>query len=553
MAAPTKQKVQVRVPKRSGFDKSFQNILTTKVGTLTPILVDELIPNSKVYLESALSASLPPLVSDTFMRCNLKAEAFFVPMRLLYGGFESWLTGEKVFDQKAGDYVPVQAIAIATDTSDSRFGPGTLGDYLGIKGAPTSEEAVPTELTLNPYPFLAYHRIYDDWYRNTQVQTPLFNKPTYNELMSGVGEDDGLKVSSIPYVTISDFDSSDQGVHYFYFTDSEDMVFPDGKSIFSLRQRNFGMDYFTIASPKEQLGDAKSVSFTVDTSSGAGSFTIASLRAMNSLQQFAERNSLGGLRLQDYVHNNYGASLESGVSQRAIYLGSAEFPIYSKGIYQTTPVEEGSTIAKNPFANSPGAEFGSGNASGNSTLVKDFTAQEPGILMVLVSLVPDVTYSNGINRLMTRYTRADSQVEMANPILQNTGNQPIFKYELNYSEIKNTSSPVFGYTERYADFKYKADELHGLVRDGENLASFALQRTITGSPTISSRFLEIPTNYLDNVTSVDAAVSDYGCWIDSYFKYHVSMPLAEYSIPSLQDPEYEHGVPVDVDIRGSRL
>lgn len=89
MAANATVKAKVRVPKRSGFDKSFQNILTTKVGTLTPILVDELVPNSKVNLQATLSASLPPLVSDTFMRCNLKTEAFFVPMRLLYGGFEA--------------------------------------------------------------------------------------------------------------------------------------------------------------------------------------------------------------------------------------------------------------------------------------------------------------------------------------------------------------------------------------------------------------------------------------------------------------------------------
>ena len=85
-------KVPVNVPKLSGFDKSHQNLLTTKCGTITPIMIDELIPGSKVHLKLALSASLPPLASETFMRCSVKVEAFFVPFRLLAGSFESWFT-----------------------------------------------------------------------------------------------------------------------------------------------------------------------------------------------------------------------------------------------------------------------------------------------------------------------------------------------------------------------------------------------------------------------------------------------------------------------------
>lgn len=70
-------KVPVKVQKRSGFDKSFQNLFTSKVGTITPILVDELIPNTRVNLKAAISAALPPLASDTFMRCKLKYASFF--------------------------------------------------------------------------------------------------------------------------------------------------------------------------------------------------------------------------------------------------------------------------------------------------------------------------------------------------------------------------------------------------------------------------------------------------------------------------------------------
>ena len=68
-------KVALKVPKMSGFDKSHQNLLTSKCGTITPILVDELIPGQKISLKLALNAQLPPLASDTFMRCSIKTEA----------------------------------------------------------------------------------------------------------------------------------------------------------------------------------------------------------------------------------------------------------------------------------------------------------------------------------------------------------------------------------------------------------------------------------------------------------------------------------------------
>ena len=88
------KQARVSVPNRSGFDKSFRNLLTAKVGTLVPILCDEVVPGQRTNLRLALQAQLPPLASDTFMRCKIKCEAFFVPKRLMYGGFEAWLTGD---------------------------------------------------------------------------------------------------------------------------------------------------------------------------------------------------------------------------------------------------------------------------------------------------------------------------------------------------------------------------------------------------------------------------------------------------------------------------
>lgn len=542
-------KAPISVPKSSGFDKSHQNLLSTKVGTITPIMVDELIPGSKVNLKLALSAALPPLASETFMRCSVKTEAFFVPSRLLCASFESFFTDNPV-DYYAGTYQKFKGLlpyALGNDPGSSsgfpnwqsNLGkPGTLSDYLGYRSAnPNSVFLRPITLM----PFLAYHKVYNDWYRNSLVQRPVF-VPSLAPNAYGSQAGGGYRgVAFAPYVF---YTSSASSFTPSLRTDAE-MTLADGVSVFSLRQRNFGLDYFTTATPQPQQGDAQVVSF--DTSGTTGQFSIATLRSVNSLQQFKERNNLLGNLFVEQLEGRYGVRPSDGIAQRSLYLGRGEFEVYSKGVYANSDIEGNNT--SNPFT-SVGTRFGSAYASGDTFLV-NFEAKEPGYLFVMATLVPRVTYSSGIDRMLRRYIGEGSIVDMANPILQNVGPEPIYNYELNGV----ADDAVFGYTDRYASFKTKQDSLHGLLRDGQSLQSFALQRSFAVNATlgINSSFLQIPTNYLDQVSAVQGAISDYGCWMDCYFDYKVAMPLQKYSLPSLQDPAYEHGKTLVVSKGGSKL
>lgn len=566
-------KVPIKVQKKSGFDKSFQNLFTSKVGTITPILVDELIPNSTVHLKAAISAALPPLASDTFMRCKLKYAAFFVPTRIIFPGYEQWLTGADA-NFTADRKIKVPRIVIpsammnSTDSADIEtrkrfFGPGTLFDFLGAKftqsqldhRVQSGEVGYRYDVELNALPFLAYHKIYNDWFRNSLVQKDILDinstTATYNPATSGRV----TPCQANGYKIVLDVDDP---------TTSE---YNDSFSIYALRQANFGYDLYTTASPQAQNGKAQAVTMT--TIDDAQGFTISALRAANSMQQFLERNNLAGERLVDYVRAQYGANLSDSIAQRPILLGKGAFDVYSKGIYQTTPSidDDGNGgvpnyQTQNPF-NSVGARYGSPYADGTDTLVENFTAAEPGYLMVLAWLSPKVTYSTGIDPILSRYTN-DSPSDMANPILQNVGNEPIYNSQLNSwsllwdQKIGGANDKVFGYMERYGNWKDKQDEVHGLMRDGSSLQSFALQRTfntsaISGMPNVSTNFLQIPTNFLDQVSAVAGSISEYGYWCDTFFDYKVSMPLAEYSVPSLQDPAYEHGVDITVSKGGTTV
>lgn len=565
-------KVPVKVQKKSGFDLSFQNLLTTKVGTITPVVCEELMPNETIHLRAAIQAQLPPLASDTFMRCDLKYEAFFVPHRLCMKGFEEWLVpGSEIGSDVPAQYQPkIPQVQLTLEEMQ----PGTLADYLGVKSMvptkPTSGNSLSitsaSTISVNALPFIAYHRIYDDWYRNSLIQKSIFRS---DGLLSYAGSNYNYNAANVKYVTPNTyFGGVFNKVDGIESNAGGNKVFMDLKKITDLRQRNFGIDRFTSATSSPQNGQAQGLQMTV--SSNQAGFTIGQLRAANAIQQWLERNNLAGNRLVDYVKANYGANLSDGVAQRPILLGSGQFAVYSKGIAQTSNNNEGqSSDVTNPF-DSVGATYGNAFATGNETIVDSFTAMEPGYLFVMCTLVPRVTYSTGIDRKLIRYT-TNSRADMANPLLQGTGNEPIYTTELCAdSAFVNLTGSVFGYQERFADWKSKDNELHGLLRDASPqwtgvsqyegwthglLQSFALQSSFDGLnvPQISSNFLEIPTSYLDNVSAVKGDISKYGCWIDSYFDFKVSMPLARYSMPTLQDPAYEHGDDIVLDRGGKRL
>lgn len=541
------KKVTLKVQPRTGFDKSFQNMLTMKCGTLVPLLCDEVIPNTTVSLRAAISASLPPLASDAFMRVQLRTEAFFVPFRLLDGSFQYWQTQQNLSGNDQSPYIPSMPSGVNINAMGVKYWkPGSLADYLGMKFTSDAPTTYPTSGRFSLLPFIAYHRIYDDWYRNPLIEPPLF-WPRPGSSARGNGF-----IEHFPYECHL-YGSRDFSVS----TARSQMTWDQyhgGLNVFDLRQRNFDDDLFTTAKPSPQLGVAQSVGFTTD-QSGNGSFTIADLRAANSIQQYLERNNILGYRYSDYVKGQYGADLKDGVSQRVLYLGSASFDVYSKGIYQSNNVDNPASTS-NPFV-TVGAAYGSAHAGGDFGLIKNFTANESGYIFVMASLVPKVTYGSGVAPHFLRYVSSgDDRGDMANPILQNIGNEPL-KIEQIAAPDSQTAGNVFGYTDRYANFMTRQDEVHGLLRDGESLESFALQRNFNveqGSDVaIGKEFIEISTAYLDQVAASTGTISQFGCWVDSWLDYKVIQPLARYSIPSLQNPAVEHGDNVVVTEGGSRI
>lgn len=534
----------VDIPNRSGHDCSHQNFFTGRCGTLIPILLDELMPNETISLGFMANVQLPPMATNFYGLIDYRVEAFFVPMRLCWGGWEKFWT-QPVSDpylSATASIRPTQTPYVSLNqagTQSIAFGPQSLSDYLGIKI--NSIAAASPFYIGNILPFIAYHRVFDDWYRNTLIQKELFSS-FFNANSGSIGS--AASISGVPYITANQIGDS---FHTAGYNSVPNITFPDSVSLFSTRQRNWAKDYYTTAALYPSQAGGASLKFNV--SSESGEFTISSLRAANVLQRWLERNNIAGFRYADQILAQYGCLPSDAIMNRPIFLGSAKFGVYNSSVIQTTSSSEESSN-QNPFSGL-GKKGGNSVGNGDASLIGSFTCKEHGYLLVFGSLVPHAYYSTGIRKLFQHCNQGDFAI----PLLQGIGEQAIYTSELYYSSgslsKNNLQQHVFGYTVEYAEYKYHDDEVHGYLVDGQNLSSFALQRSFEDKPDLSTSFIQIPQDFLSSVKSYSGQSNNFDYWANFYFSYKRINPLSEYIIPTLGDLKNTHRI--NVPFRGRQL
>lgn len=520
-------KIPIDVPNLSGFDMSFENMLTMKVGTLTPILCEEVLPNETYSLGYLGQVQLPPMATDFYGRVDMRLEAFFVPNRVIWGGWQNFYTmpqnnpyGTPVVRPTALPHFVINSDVF--DTYKSSFASGSLADYLGVSCSKSSLSSPQAVNIPNILPFLGYHKIYDDWYRNSKIQKPVFVNSS----------SDVSPVVNSPWRT-------DGYAAYGSFN--------DGVDLFSLRQRNYAKDRFTTASLYPQA-DGSVGGASVDFGDSK-QFTISQLRQANVLQRWLERNNIAGERYADQIRATFGVYPSDAILDRSLYLGSSQFAIYNKSVYATADTTD--TVSQNPFGGIVGSKGASSNGVGQDSLISKFHSTEHGYLFVLASIVPHAQYSTGMRPTFKRSKVGD----FANPLLQGLGEQAIYMSEFLGPFFGTSSQPdvEFGYQQQYSDYKYHNDEIHGLLRDEENLQSFVLQRSFISSsaPVLGTDFIQIKTTDMDNVTAVSSELSHVGAWADFYISLKKVSPLSEYVIPTLGDMKDTHKE--NVPYRGTML
>lgn len=513
-------RVPVEMPNRSGHNLSHSNGFTGKTGTLYPVLCEELLPNDTVSLGANLQVQFPPMVTDFYGRVDYVLEAFFVPNRLCWGGWQDFITHPTANPQYP-EGTPVQAkpkrvpsFEVASGNILFQINKDSLLHYLDYGNAifPHSDSDRSSDCSV--LKAIAYHRIWDDWYRDSRVQAPLFFRGFSSE--SSVNA-----LRSLPYLstTASGSDLS--------FT--ADTSFSDGVYVSGLRQRNWVKDYFTTCAPLPQAGGASEVKFDVSSATDTGAFSIATLRAANSLQMWMERNSLCGFRYSDQIYGQFGIYPADAIMDRPLYLGRTVQTVYNRSVFSTV---DGSSDTGGVL----GTKGASSQVIGEGSLIDKFTASEHGFIMVLASLVPRPVYGSGAERSSFRTRVGD----FAFPLLAGMGDQAVLARELTGQSVNDD---VFGYTDLYAEYKFRNDKLHGELCEDGTLPKYALQRyfdSADDSPQISYSFLQIPADYLDQVQAVSTSVQGYSYWAEIYFPFKKISTIPGYSQPTLADLDNAH-------------
>lgn len=502
---------KVDVQRRNGFALPFVNAGTVKVGTLVPVLCKKVVPGDIVTDNISYNIELPPMASNFKGRVDICFESFFVPNRILYGGWRDYVLFNGGI---AGSFKPAGVpqtwypkLVYSTSRDVSYRGNGKLSDYLGLPTSPSEDMFVDT------LRFMAYHRIYNDWYRNKQVQQQLFI-PRGNNV--------SITAGNLPYSSI--LSSSDQYVNGDDGTSP--FIFNDGVDIWSLRQRNWSNDYFT-DSFLTQNGAQNT--FNVEISDD-GYFSVQQFRTANALTRFSERNNLANGDYKTSIFVNYGVTPSDALCEQAVFVRQIRKPLITKSVFATSNV--GSGVGESPYTDMVGGRAGFSDCVDSGLLFDNFQVKEHGYIMVIMSIVPYANYAQYVPREAIVRNSAFSDNFMI-PQLAQVGNQEIYNYEL-FSETDAPYVP-FGYTERYAEYKNFVNEIHGLLRYDGDMSYYAVQRAFGNQPSLNSSFLEIPTTALDNVTAISTWLTQFGAVYEVFHDCKMVRPLPEYSTPTLCD------------------
>lgn len=510
----------VEIP-RSTFDRSHGVKTTFDAGYLVPIMIDEALPGDtfKVNLNGFARLSTPtyPIMD------NLRMDTFFfaIPFRLVW---ENWqkLCGEQIDPGDSIDYtVPVIDDLINPDNE-------TLWDYFGI---PTKINAT---FEINALPLRCYNLVYNEWFRDQNLQDSVTvnrddgpdSEADYELLRRGKRHDyftsclpwlqkgDAVQMSlgeSAPVTGIGKYTQTYSGTDRdVYETDGTAPVTYDYNQPIDAGQTDW--TYYI----EEDPNNTGYPNIRADLSTAeAGS--INDLRQAIQVQRILERDARAGTRYAEIIQSHFGVTSPDHRLQRPEYLGGGSTPVNVSAVPRTD--------------SSPGVLGALGVAafSGHG-FVKSFV--EHSYIIGLVNVRADLTYQEGLDRMWSRQTRYD----FFWPALSHIGEQAVLNKEIyiDATTVGDSSlDDVFGYQERFAEYRYKPSKVTGKFRsnDAATLDAWHLGIEFGAQPTLDETFI-VDNPPIDRVISVP---SEPHFIFDSYIQMQCTRPMPIYSVPGLID------------------
>ncbi|WNK13699.1 MAG: major capsid protein [Microvirus sp.] len=523
MAGNIFTQVAMSKPGQSTFNLNHDVKFSMDMGKLVPVNLQEVLPGDSFRLSFANMIRFAPMISPVMHRVRVRTDYFFVPNRILWAGWEDFITGN--LDASAN---PMATIALGQTQSDSAFQLNSLGDYLGY---PTVPDDIQVDvMRFNALPLAAYWKIYDDYYRDQNLQIERFVPLEYDDNSPQYGADSTRATlafrawphdyftSALPFAQKGD-------VVQVPLTATQDI--PVNLNVGALQ--NWVRSDLTQAatgSLAETLGHTKDPStaediwldpsgtYTVDVQGQAAD--INSLRRAIKLQEWLERNARGGTRYTESIMAHFGTRSSDARLQRPELIGSHLQNVTISEVLSTAQeVQSAPTDIPVGYMAGHGISVGGGKSM-------HYYAEEHGWIMGIISVLPDTAYQQGVPRHLSRVDPLD----YAWPTFANLGEQEIKVKEL-YAGAADPDA-TFGYIQRYAEYKYCASRVAGEFRD--NLSFWHMGRIFDNEPVLNSQFISAdPTTRIFAVQSGDAAK----LYCHTYNMVSVRRKLPYFGIPSI--------------------
>lgn len=508
---------------RSSFDRSHGYKTTFDAGYLIPFYVDEVLPGDTFNVNATTFARLATPACPIMDNMYLDTFYFYCPSRLLWNHWVN-MNGEQANPGDSTDYL--------VPTITGKFNEGSLADYLGIP--------ISTDVTVNSLPFRMYAKVWDEWFRDENLQD--------SRLSAANAFGDGPDNASSLNVLLR------RGKRHDYFTSAlpwpqkgPGVELPLGASapVYSnlykgSKDEGNGFDtYFERTSSGYGIGIKKDGSAryltTGEQASGlyadlseATAATINSLRQAFQIQRMYEKDARGGTRYTEVLRAHFGVVSPDARLQRSEYLGGSSQMINITQVPQTSQTTQG------PDGSPQGNLAAFGLVSSRSGFTKSFT--EHGYVMGFVNVRADLNYQQGLNKMWSRRTRFDFYW----PSLAHLGEQAVLNKEIycQGNNVKNADGTlvdddVFGYQERYAEYRYHPSVITGQLRStcSTPLDYWHLAQKFESLPKLNAQFIE------DN-PPIDRAIvqQDYPQFVfDSYVSCKCARPMPVYSVPGMID------------------
>lgn len=539
----------VVVPK-SNFNLSHNNLTTMRMGFLYPTLALECYPGDYFNITTKHVVRLQPMLAPIMHQINITHHFFFVPYRILDKNWENFITGGPKGDDNYE--LPTFKPEVGID------GLNSLWDYLGFPLR--QDNSYPDVSGVEPmaYPFLAYHRIWNDWYRDEDLQDDIQDdlddldsvqsKSWFNSIRPRAWEKDYFTIArpsaqkgTAPAINVAlsgnivnplanlVFGGTTAGSPN-VFEGFIPITFGNLKSVGSASDAdsiNAGIvssnnaliartnqDY--TASTNFAGIDLSSLNNVVNFSNTTAQFDVSQLRLAVQMQKWLERNMRAGNRYIEFLLAHFGIAPNDARLQRPEYIGGTKAPIISSEVLQTSATVEGQTRL--------GTMAGHG-ISADKTHATKYAVKENGVIMCITSVLPRTTYSQGVNRQWLRRSRYD----FYSPEFAHLSEQMVLSGELYADGTKAQNQSEFGFQGRFNELRYIPNRFGAQMRN--TFAYYHLGRWFNDRPNLNESFItasQVSTNPF-GVTNEDTMICNIG------FEIMATRSMPYYPTPGLLD------------------